>query len=271
MQTLNLQLKQHEVKIGQECPYIEPNITEDTLFLFENKPVGFYIKKLDGKIAKLLGLANQEFLSDRVPKSKLGRTSNIKRSMKTEWTGGLDPWDGVAGVIQQSTIIGSIPPKPLVKRTYPTMSSVHQVKTAQNFIKAMLLVEKEGELILKEIMPEQYELQKKILEKTPKKWRFGSLFTSSISNFNINANYHKDTGNLVDTVNFIFTKRQNSTGGCLNVPDFGITVEQADNSLLVYPAWQNIHGVTPIIQTGKNGYRNSLVFYPLKAFQNKIT
>jgi hypothetical protein len=33
-------------------------------------------------------------------------------------------------------------------------------------------------------------------------------------------------------------------------------------------AWKNVHGVTPIVPTSKDGYRNSLVFYPLKAFKN---
>lgn len=263
METLNLKKHDHKVKMGQECPFYEPNIIEDTLFLFENKPVGFYIKKLDGRIAKLLELANTELLSHRVP----------KKAMKRAPTDGVDKKTGKYKyknvVLQYSTIIGSIPPKPHMKRNYFGRSSVHQVRTAQNFIKAMLLIEKEGEQILKKIMPEQYEIQKKILENTPEKWRFGDLFTSSISNFNINANFHKDTGNLPNTINFIFTKRQNSNGGSLHVPDFGITVEQADNSLLAYPAWQNIHGVTPIIPTKEGGYRNSLVFYPLKAFQYK--
>jgi len=262
MKILNLELKQHEVKMGQECPYYEPNITEDTLFMYQNKAVGFYLKKVEGKIAKLLEIANKELLSDRVPKSDMKRAPTDGFDEKT----GKYKYKNI--VIQQSTIIGSIPPKPHMKRPYAGISSVHQVKTATNFIKAMLLIEKEGEKLLKEIMPEQYEMQKKILSKTDPKWRFGNLFTSSISNFNINANYHRDTGNLQNTVNFIFTKRQNSTGGSLNVPDFGITVEQADNSLLVYPAWQNIHGVTPIIPTGEGGFRNSLVFYPLKAFEN---
>lgn len=262
MKILNLELKQHEVKMGQECPYYEPNIKEDTLFMFGGKAVGFYLKKVEGKIAKLLEIANTELLSDRVPKSDMKRAPTDGFDEKT----GKYKYKNI--VIQQSTIIGSIPPKPHMKRPYAGISSVHQVKTATNFIKAMLLIEKEGEKLLKEIMPEQYELQKQILAKTDPKWRFGDLFTSSISNFNINANYHRDTENLQNTVNFIFTKRNNSTGGSLNVPDFGITVEQADNSLLVYPAWQNIHGVTPIIPTGENGYRNSLVFYPLKAFEN---
>jgi hypothetical protein len=37
--------------------------------------------------------------------------------------------------------------------------------------------------------------------------------------------------------------------------------------MLVYPAWRNVHGVTPIVQTATGGYRNSFIFYPLKAFK----
>jgi hypothetical protein len=44
-------------------------------------------------------------------------------------------------------------------------------------------------------------------------------------------------------------------------------MDSSDNSMLVYPAWRNVHGVTPIVPTHEGGYRNSLVFYPLKAFK----
>ncbi len=100
----------------------------------------------------------------------------------------------------------------------------------------------------------------------PKKWRFANLFTSSISNFNISAQFHRDGGNIVGAVNVIICKKHNSKGGDLHIPDYGATVGQQDNSILVYPAWRNVHGVTPIIPTHEGGYRNSLVFYPLKAF-----
>ena len=93
------------------------------------------------------------------------------------------------------------------------------------------------------------------------------MFTSSISNYNISAPFHRDTGNIKNTVNIILTKRNNANGGCLNVPDYNATFEQADNSMLVYPAWRNVHGVTPIKPIAENGYRNSLIFYPLKAFK----
>ena len=87
--------------------------------------------------------------------------------------------------------------------------------------------------------------------------------------FNISAPFHQDNGNVKDSVNLIFTRRKNSIGGSLNVPDYDITIKQANNSLLVYPAWANLHGVTPIlpIQQGKDFYRNSFVFYPLACFE----
>jgi ParB-like chromosome segregation protein Spo0J len=64
-----------------------------------------------------------------------------------------------------------------------------------------------------------------------------------------------------------FLIKDNVSGGDLHVPDYGATIGQEDNSILVYPAWRNVHAVTPIIPTHKDGYRNSLVFYPLKAFK----
>jgi hypothetical protein len=156
-----------------------------------------------------------------------------------------------------------------MRRNYATISSVHGVKSAAPFIKAMYLLALESEKLIKEIMPEQYEQQKQLFEDVPKKWRFGNLFTSSISNFNISAPFHRDTGNIEGTVNVIICKRQNSKGGDLHIPDYGATIGQQDNSILVYPAWRNVHGVTPIMPTKEGGYRNSLIFYPLKAFVEK--
>lgn len=109
--------------------------------------------------------------------------------------------------------------------------------------------------------------KKKIFdEKVDPDFKFGNLFTSSISNFNISAPFHRDSGNIEGCVNVIIAKKANATGGNTTIPDYGATVDSSDNSMLVYPAWKNVHGVTPIIPTKKYGYRNSLVFYPLKAF-----
>lgn len=254
MKTINLIQQQHNVQIGDICGHIEPNITEDSIFYYNGEPIGFYIKQISGKLKQYIEIANAELLSDRVPKSEMRRSSGLR--------------DSTAEVKQYSTIIGSCPPKPHMRRPYPSMSSVHQVKSAQTFIKAMLLACKEAEEVVREITPSIFERQKNIIETNiPAKWRFGRLFTSSISNFNIPAPFHRDAGNLEGCVNVIIAKKENATGGNTTVPDYGATMDSSDNSMLVYPAWRNVHGVTPIVPTKDGGYRNSLVFYPLKAFK----
>lgn len=253
MKTLELVQQEHNVKVGQTCGDIEPNVTEDTLFTVDGKPVGFYLKSIEGKLRQYVNVANAEFLSNRVPKSKMNRSDG--------WT------DGKGKVSQFSTIIGSIPPRPHMRRPYPSMSSVHDHKDAKTFVKAMMLAAQESEELIKEITPEIYRKQEQIIsEKVPPKWRFSKLFTSSISNYNIAADFHIDAANLKDCVNVIICKRKNAKGGNTTVPDYGATVDSADNSILVYPAWRNIHGVTPIKPLSEDGYRNTLVFYPLKAF-----
>lgn len=252
MKKIELQQKQHNISIGDKCNYKEPNINEDCIFYENGEVVGFYLKKLPNKAAQLADIANHELRSKNVPKSEMKRSSGFT-DIKND-------------VLQYSTIIGSVPPKPHMKRPYATISSVHQIKTAQTFIKAMLMLAKESEQLIREVMPEQYAKQIELFKAVPDKWKFGNLFTSSISNFNINAPFHRDTGNIPNTVNVIICKRLNSKGGDLHVPDYDATIGQQDNSILVYPAWRNVHGVTPIIPTHEGGYRNSLVFYPLKAF-----
>lgn len=265
MKRIDLVEVQHNVKIGDVCGVIEPNVTEDSIFYHEGEPIGFYIRdisKYSEKAAKLASLANFEFRSSNVPKQEMSRGPQGSKKDKLE-----RERNGINIVTQYSTILGSVPPKPHMRRNYPTISSVHQVKSAQTFIKAMLMLCLESEKIIKQITPSIYEKQKEIFEKNvDPKWRFGNLFTSSISNYNIPAPFHRDAANITGCVNVIIAKKENATGGNTTVPDYGATMDSCDNSMLVYPAWRNVHGVTPIIPTFEDGYRNSLVFYPLKAF-----
>jgi hypothetical protein len=256
MKRIDLIKVEHNRKIGDVCEYIEPNVTEDCIFYADGEPIGFYLTKMPEKMCKLADLANKEFKSSNVPKSKMNRGTEKQAIAK-----------GQLWVSQLSTIIGSCAPKPHMKRAYANYSSVHSSKTAQTFIKAMLLLAKESEQLIKEILPSQYEKQVELFKDVPEKWRFANLFTSSISNYNISAAFHRDTGNIAGAVNVIICKKHNSKGGDLHIPDYNATIGQKDNSILVYPAWRNVHGVTPIVPTHEGGYRNSLIFYPLKAFK----
>tara|TARA_R100001460_G_scaffold69312_1_gene109912 strand:+ start:167 stop:970 length:804 start_codon:yes stop_codon:yes gene_type:complete len=265
MKTIKLHKQEHNVKIGKDCPYYEPNITEDCMLELDGEIIGFYIKdvsKYSNKLSQLISISNKEFRSDNVPKQEMSRGPQGTKADKLK-----RQKEGKNLVTQFSTILGSVAPKPHMRRPYPTISSVHRENKSKTFIKAMWGASVEAEKIIKQLTPEIYKTQLELFKDVNKKWRFGNLFTSSISNFNIAAAYHRDTGNIVGAVNVILTKRNNSNGGSLNVPDYNVTFEQADNSMLVYPAWKNIHGVTPIIKTAEDGYRNSLIFYPLKAFK----
>jgi len=259
---IELKTLKHDKKVGMKCENIKPNITEDTMFLENGKVIGFYIRDMSkySKTAnQLADIADKELRSNRVPKTEMRRSSGLLEQNKDK------------EVRQYSTILGGVAPKPHMRRDYPSVSSVHGVKTAQTFVKAMVMLAKESENIIKDLMPEQYEIQKKLIEEyCPKKYRFTDLFTSSISNFNISANYHVDNANIKGCVNVIIAKRKDSTGGNTNVPDYDATIDSCDNSMLVYPAWRNLHGVTPIIPTASGGYRNTLVFYPLSGFKKYV-
>ena len=267
MKTIKLKQVEHNTKIGKRCPYYEPNVKEDCLLEVDGKIIGFYIKdvtKHSNKLQQLIAIANKECRSDNVPKSLLERSDVFQKVYKEGMT---RKEAKKKGTIQMSAILGSVPPKSHMRRPYPTISAVHRDKKAQTFVKAMWGACLEAEQIIKEITPHLYKRQVELFEDVKKEWRFGNMYTSSISNFNIAAPFHRDTGNIVGTVNTILTKRNNANGGCLNVPDYNATFEQADNSMLVYPAWKNVHGVTPIKPIAEDGYRNSLIFYPLKAFK----
>lgn len=264
MNDVNVIQQQHGYNIGDVCPNVKPNVKESCYFMQDGVRIGAFVKEIPIELKHLLSLANSELISDRVPKSTLNRRSSDgvnEETGKFKYRNQVD---------QYSVIIGSVPPKPHMKRPYPQISSVHQTKTANLFIRSMLLLCVKAELFVKELLPDLYENQKKEFERVDEKWKFGNLFTSSISNCNSAAPFHVDSKNIKNTFNLIFVKRQKSTGGNIYLPDYDACIDQTDNSLLIYPAWRNIHGVTPIEPTRKDGYRNSLVFYPLKAFQNQI-
>jgi len=193
MQRIDLIQQQHNVKIGDVCGHLEPNITEDSIFYFEGEPIGFYIKdisKYSERAGKLADLADKELRSKNVPKSTMKRSS------------GFGDGNAEKEVLQYSTILGGVPPKPHMKRPYPTISSVHQVKTAKTFIKAMLMLANESESIIKQLTPNIWERQNEIFQNNvPKQWRFGNLWTSSISNYNIPAPFHRDAANIEGCVN----------------------------------------------------------------------
>ena len=261
MKRVDLIKTHHNRKVTEKCEYIEPNILQDSIFYSDGEPIGFYLTKMPEKMCKLANIANIEFMSNNVVKQGRANqhTSKIINGVLTKIK------NKQSSQTKSSAIIGRVPPQPQFGRNYAKMSSLHEDKKSQIFIKSMLMLLSEGENLIKEILPYQYEKQKDLYANEGIK--LSNMYTSSISNNNISAPFHIDSKNEPNTVNIIICKKLNSKGGDLHIPDYNATIGQQDNSILVYPAWRNMHGVTPIIPTFKGGYRNSLVFYPLKAFK----
>ena len=251
-----LELVKSPLKIGDQPSDIPPNIHESCILIDpDGTPVGMFLKTLPNDLQNLVNIADAEIHTDRVPKSTMKRSSGLH--------------DDAADVLQYSTILGSIPPKPHMRRSYPSRSSVHANKKANTFVKAMNAAGIAAFKLVAEHIPTVISTHKAACnERLPDKWRFANHFSSTISNCNISAPIHQDNANIKGAINLIITKRQNSTGGNLHVPDFDATFDQTNNSLLVYPAWRNRHGVTPIIPTHQGGYRNSHVWYALNSFAN---
>ena len=78
MKRIDLIEVKHNRKIGKVCEYIEPNVTEDSIFYVDGEPIGFYLTKMPEKMCKLADLADKEFRSKNVPKSMLARAGKLR-------------------------------------------------------------------------------------------------------------------------------------------------------------------------------------------------
>ena len=55
MKEMVLELTPHDIKVGDKCSNKAANVTEDTLFIVDNLPVGFYLKSVESAMKQLLG------------------------------------------------------------------------------------------------------------------------------------------------------------------------------------------------------------------------
>ena len=251
---LTLEPNDSGLKIGDAVPDIDANVSQDCILADKDGThVGLFLTQLPADLPNFTNIADTEIRTKRVPKSDMRRSSGLHNP--------------AAEVKQYSTILGSCPPKPHMRRPYASRSSVHSVATAKIFCRAMSAAGVKAFDLLKANAPQVVEGHlKAVAKRVPKKWSFSENFTSTISNCNIAAAVHQDHANVKGAINIIITKRRNSKGGNLHVPEFGATFDQIDGSMLVYPAYRNRHGVTPIIPTHPGGYRNSHVWYALDSF-----
>lgn len=96
-------------------------------------------------------------------------------------------------------------------------------------------------------------------------WRIkDSIFTSGIVNKNNHLRYHVDFGNFEGTWSAMLVYKRDVIGGNLHLPEFDATIKLDDGDLVIFKSSDYVHGVTPIIRTGPNAYRYSIVYYSLE-------
>ena len=86
-------------------------------------------------------------------------------------------------------------------------------------------------------------------------------FTSGIINFNSPFAYHKDGFNMTNTYSSMIVYKKNVSGGYLVFPEYGIGFKLDNQSIIQFYGKGILHGVTPIVQHGADGYRISVVYY----------
>jgi hypothetical protein len=93
-------------------------------------------------------------------------------------------------------------------------------------------------------------------------WRFADTpWTSGIINDIVSIPYHRDSGNIAGTWSAMIVLRSKADGGNLHLPEYGITLECFDNSLVFFDGQAVWHGVTPISLRNKESFRRSIVMY----------
>ncbi len=116
-------------------------------------------------------------------------------------------------------------------------------------------------------MPKYYERQLLANEryKLPKRFLMdGGLYSSGILNKDFTHRYHKDSNNIPTTYSTMITYRKGVEGGWLHLPEYGITIKNDDNSVLIFKGVDVYHGVTPAKFLTEEAYRYTCVFYAVK-------
>lgn len=94
-------------------------------------------------------------------------------------------------------------------------------------------------------------------------WRLphSQVFTGGVLNRDSNIGYHFDTGNFSDVFSAMICLRRGMDGGALVLPELGIHLPIADNTVAFFDGQAALHGVTDLSRRSVDGYRVTVVYY----------
>lgn len=168
------------------------------------------------------------------------------------------------GLITHSRIFGWRP-REKIRNDYCSATSLASKQPQQHAI--LIEFAKVLTKYYKKFVPKLFKEHKKIADDNIlKDWMIkGTPFSSGIVNKNNELHYHYDAGNFKDVYSNMVAFKSNIQGGFLSIPEYGIGLEIATNSVLLFDGQKILHGVTPIKLLNENSYRYTIVYYTLKA------
>jgi len=213
-------------------------IKEDTIFYKQGKPVGLYMK-IDADLLKGIRAASLN--------TKFVKTYRTSKALPT-----------------QSSVFGSLP-RIALRNDYCRFSE--KTKNETNNTAALFNFLPKLTEIYKEFLPQQFDHDLQVIEEQVNddyKLQEETPFTTANINVNHAIKYHKDTGNFRGNLSNVLILRDGIIGGELVFPEYGFALAQEDGYLAIFDGQNEIHGCMPLIQTKKNPYRASIVYYTLE-------
>jgi hypothetical protein len=241
-------MKKFELKKVKNCDDLvkqTPNkehykhlIKEDTIFYKDGKAVGLYIKIPD-EILKGIRKASLT--------TKYVKTFRVQKALPT-----------------QSSVFGSLP-RVTLRNDYCRFSE--KTKKEQGNTTALFDFLPKLNEIYQTYLPEQFEHDLKVIQEQVSddyKITENTPFTTANINVNHAIKYHKDTGNFRGNLSNVLILRDGIIGGELVFPEYEFALSQEDGYLAIFDGQNELHGCMPLIQTKKNPYRASIVYYTLE-------
>lgn len=205
-----------------------------TLFTFDGEPIGLYAK---------------------APPSA-ARLPAMLRDVR------YDESTRSAGLKTRSRVFG-FQPRVAMRRDFCTSTSLTYTNPEVNT--ALCEVGKDITEIYKTFFPEILKRHAAMTKRVLSEWTMpGTVFTSGIVNKNNPLKYHYDAGNFQNVSSCMLGFRHGIKGGYLCMPEYGMALEIADQSLTVFDGQKILHGVTPITAVARDATRFTVVYYSLK-------
>jgi hypothetical protein len=213
-------------------------IRENTLFTKNGKPVGLYMK-IDTEMVEGIRRASLT--------TKYSKTYRTHKALPT-----------------QSSVFGSLP-RIALRNDYCRFSE--KTKSEKGNTAALFDFLPRLTEIYNTYLPQQYEHDLEVIKEQVKEdYRLVEEAPFTTANINVNhaIKYHTDTGNFRGNLSNVLILRDGIVGGELVFPEYDFALAQEDGWLAIFDGQTEIHGVMPLVQTKKNPYRASIVYYTLE-------